>query len=345
MSPIGNLNHFFEFLSISPLGLNWVDILIIIVVLIYLIEGWGLGFIRAFADFISFIGSFILGLTFYSFFANLLVKHLAIPQGFANAGGFFIAAFISEILLAVVFRRLLILFYSSTNFERRPKIFKMLNKIFGVIPSFLSAVVLLSFILTMIITLPLSPFLKTSVSQSQFGNSLTANTLGVEKVLNAVFGGAVSDALTFLTIEPKSKESINLNFKTSNFSIDSKAEGEMLSLVNSERTSRGLKAVVGSEPLTSVARNHCMDMFKRGYFSHYTLEGLSPFDRMAQFNISFTFAGENLALAPNVTLAMQGLMNSPGHRANILSEDFEKLGVGIINGGIYGEMFCQEFTD
>ena len=86
-------------------------------------------------------------------------------------------------------------------------------------------------------------------------------------------------------------------------------------------------------------------MFARGYFSHYTPEGLSPFDRMAQTDVSYTYAGENLALAPNVTVAMQGLMQSPGHRANILFPNFGKLGVGVIDGGIYGQMYCQEFTD
>lgn len=83
----------------------------------------------------------------------------------------------------------------------------------------------------------------------------------------------------------------------------------------------------------------------RGYFSHYTPEGLSPFDRMNAAGMSFSFAGENLALAPNVAMAMQGLMNSAGHRANILSPNFGKVGIGVIDGGIYGEMFCQEFTD
>lgn len=55
--------------------------------------------------------------------------------------------------------------------------------------------------------------------------------------------------------------------------------------------------------------------------------------------------GENLALSPNVTLAMQGLMGSKGHRANILSTNFGKIGMGVIDGGIIGEVFCQEFTD
>ncbi len=86
-------------------------------------------------------------------------------------------------------------------------------------------------------------------------------------------------------------------------------------------------------------------MLARGYFSHYTPEGLSPFDRMAKANIAFIAAGENLAFAPNVTLAMQGLMQSPGHRANILSKDFGRVGIGVLDAGIYGEMFVQEFKD
>jgi uncharacterized protein YkwD len=86
-------------------------------------------------------------------------------------------------------------------------------------------------------------------------------------------------------------------------------------------------------------------MFKTGYFSHYTPEGLSPFDRMTEADIIFTYAGENLALAPSEALAMKGLMQSPGHKANILSNNFHRVGIGVLDGGIYGEMFCQEFTD
>ncbi|MGH7246459.1 MAG: CAP domain-containing protein, partial [Candidatus Levyibacteriota bacterium] len=78
---------------------------------------------------------------------------------------------------------------------------------------------------------------------------------------------------------------------------------------------------------------------------HYTLQGLSPFDRMSAADIIYTFAGENLAFSPNVNLAMQGLMNSKGHRENILSKNFHRVGVGVLDAGVYGEMFVQEFTD
>jgi uncharacterized protein YkwD len=119
----------------------------------------------------------------------------------------------------------------------------------------------------------------------------------------------------------------------------------MFKMVNTERVQHGLAPVFFDAKLRAVARAHSDDMFKRGYFSHYTPEGLSPFDRMKNANIEFLSAGENLALAPTTELAMQGLMNSPGHRANILSPSFGKIGIGVIDGGIYGKMYSQEFTD
>jgi uncharacterized protein YkwD len=345
MPLISNFTQFLNVLSIPQLGSNWIDILILFVILIYLIEGYGLGFIRSTIDFITFIGSFVLGLTFYTFFATILVKQFSIPQGFSNAIGFFVTAFIFEVILTIIFRRFLVLVYSILKFDAQTEIVKKMNKILGTIPGFASAIVLLSFILTMIISLPLSPFLKNSISSSRFGNNFVSNTFGLEKVLNAVFGQAVSDALTFLTVEPHGSESVKLNFKTKDIAVDVKSEKEMLDMVNMERVNKGIGSLVWDLQLSNVARAHCIDMLERGYFSHFTPEGLSPFDRMAQSDISYKFAGENLALAPNVSLAMQGLMGSPGHRVNILNKDFGKVGIGVINGGIYGEMFCQEFTD
>jgi Uncharacterized protein with SCP/PR1 domains len=86
-------------------------------------------------------------------------------------------------------------------------------------------------------------------------------------------------------------------------------------------------------------------MFARGYFAHKSPDGKDPFDRMKQARVSFHAAGENLALAQTVEIAHTNLMNSPGHRANILSPDFGRLGIGILDGGFYGLMISQEFRD
>ena len=183
------------------------------------------------------------------------------------------------------------------------------------------------------------------VLESRVGGSLVARTQGFEKSLNNVFGAAVNETLNFLTVEPEDNQIVNLHFKTDNYSIDENAETQMLDLVNKERTSRGFADLDASAKLKDAARAHCEDMIRRGYFSHLSIEGLSPFDRMNKASIYYTYAGENLALSPNVTVAMQGLMNSPGHKANILSPNFGKMGIGVIDAGIIGEAFCQEFTD
>jgi uncharacterized protein YkwD len=86
-------------------------------------------------------------------------------------------------------------------------------------------------------------------------------------------------------------------------------------------------------------------MLAQGYFSHIDAQGHDPFYRMKAAGISFGAAGENLALAPTIKLAHQGLMNSPGHKANILSTHYRTVGMGIIYAGQYGYMITQEFTD
>jgi uncharacterized protein YkwD len=338
-----DIQSFLEFLHIPFVNLNFIDIAIIIVIVIYAIEGYAVGFVRGLIDFISFVLSFFFALSFYSVFASLLSNFLHMPKGFSNAIGFFIAALISEVCLSILFRSIVLPVVGKKT--KGADYSAQLGKIAGIVPGVLSAVVLLAFVLTMLVALPISSYLKNSVSQSRMGSPLVASIQGFDEQINKVFGGAVNDALTFLTVEPKSEESLKLNFSTTRVVVDSSAENQMFSLVNSERQNGGVEALSQDAKLAEVARAHCRDMFARGYFSHYTPEGKSPFDRMSEAGVEFNFAGENLALAPDTVLAMRGLMNSPGHKANILSKDFRKIGVGVIDGGVYGEMFCQEFTD
>jgi uncharacterized protein YkwD len=148
-----------------------------------------------------------------------------------------------------------------------------------------------------------------------------------------------------ITVEPGSEERVELPFKVENSKPEPALEEQMLDLVNRERISRGLKPLAADPELVPVARAHSSDMFSRGYFSHYTPEGKDPFERMKDAGIKFRTAGENLALAPTLQLAHTGLMNSPGHRANILNPSFGRMGIGITSGGRRGIMVSQEFRN
>jgi len=318
------------------LSLNWIDYLILIVLAFYAYEGFSSGFVGAILDLTNFILSFLIGLRFYSFIAGILMQKFLVSQGFSNAIGFFIITIIAEIILGALIRNFL-------SFDL--PILKGLNRILGILPGILSGAILISFILILIVALPLSAPVKRSISSSKIGNLLLSSAQGWEKQLNNVFGGAINETINFLTVEPKSNEIVSLNFKTKSVLPDSASEQYMFKLVNQERTSRGIRELVFDNQLRDLGRVHCQDMFARGYFSHYTPDGFSPFDRMDEAGIIYEIAGENLGLAPNTDIAMQGLMNSPGHKANILSTNFGRIGIGVIDGGIYGEMFCQEFTN
>ncbi|WP_028306655.1 CAP domain-containing protein [Desulfitibacter alkalitolerans] len=120
-------------------------------------------------------------------------------------------------------------------------------------------------------------------------------------------------------------------------------EQKMLNLVNQERARAGLPALKVHTELVKLARLKSQDMINNRYFSHQSPVYGSPFDMMRSAGISYTRAGENLAGASTVERAHTNLMNSPGHRANILNKDFTHIGIGIVDGGPYGKMFTQMF--
>ena len=120
-------------------------------------------------------------------------------------------------------------------------------------------------------------------------------------------------------------------------------EQQMVDLVNQERTKAGLKPLAVDMRLVKVARMKSMDMIKNNYFGHQSPVYGSPFDLLKAQGITYKTAGENLAGNSSVTSAHTSLMNSAGHRANILNAGYTKIGIGIISGGPYGLMISQEF--
>lgn len=121
------------------------------------------------------------------------------------------------------------------------------------------------------------------------------------------------------------------------------AEQQMLKLVNDARAQNNLSPLKIDMQLCNVARIKSQDMIDNKYFSHSSPKYGSPFDMMKSFGVNFVQAGENIAGNQNVQNAENALMNSPGHRKNILSPDFTHIGIGIKSGGPYGSMYTQDF--
>lgn len=120
-------------------------------------------------------------------------------------------------------------------------------------------------------------------------------------------------------------------------------EQQMVNLVNQERTQQGLSPLQVDMRLVKMARMKSQDMITNNYFGHQSPTYGSPADMMKAQGIAYKAMGENIAGNSTVSAAHTSLMNSAGHRANILSSNFTKVGIGIVQGGPYGLMITQEF--
>lgn len=318
--------------------MNWVDLVIIILLLFFGLEGIRRSFIGESLDFLSFLLAFFSSLRFYNVIGGIFETYFGLSHSVSNVSGFMSVWFFVEIVLYLLTQLLLY----------RLEIVHKLNQkltIFSVIPALLRGVVFIAVMLVLLGTFPIQPHIKKAVLDSKIGSVVLSNTQLLEKPLKNVFGGITNDTFTFFTIKPKSDETVDLGFQTSEFKPRPDLESQMIDLVNQERQKQGLKKLANRNELLEVGRSHSADMFKRGYFSHYSPEGKSVADRADQRDISYLVIGENLAYAPNLDLAHKGLMDSPGHRANILSEDYKQIAIGIMDGGVYGLMITQVFSD
>lgn len=126
----------------------------------------------------------------------------------------------------------------------------------------------------------------------------------------------------------------------SGYSADEKRAFDLL---NADRAKNGLKPLKFNLQLTALGGKYAQDMINRKFFAHNDPDGKSPFDRMKAAGINYSYAGENLAINSNVTTAEQAFMNSPGHRANILSPNYTDVGVGVRYDAKGSAYVVQEF--
>lgn len=123
----------------------------------------------------------------------------------------------------------------------------------------------------------------------------------------------------------------------------SAAEKQALDLLNADRARNGLKPLKLNLQLTALGGKYAQDMINRKFFAHTDPDGKSPFDRMKQAGIGYSYAGENLAINSNVANAEQAFMNSTGHRSNILSPNYTDVGLGVRYDAKGSAYVVQEF--
>jgi uncharacterized protein YkwD len=320
-------------------SLNIIDVLLGILIVLSLLNGYRRGFILGVLDLASWILSLLAGLRFYHPLAEWLGPRVNLwSETWDQPIAFVLVALLVGVIVHLIGNALLRRLPEDVH--ERPA-----NQALGLLPGLANGLITTAIISALLLAIPLSEGLSERTRESAVVNRLAVYAERLENQLRPVFGDAIAKTLNLLTVQPDSNERVTLPFTVTMTKPRPDLEQRMLDLVNSERVANGLQPLAADPELTEVARRHSADMFARGYFAHDTPEGLSPFDRMKDANVRFLVAGENLALAPTVPVAHTGLMNSPGHRANILRPQFGRLGIGIMDGGMRGLMVSQEFRN
>ncbi len=324
--------------------LNWVDWIILVVLLYYFLQGWETGLVQLISHLVAFLGSLWLAVKFHGQVGRFLTEKFGIGAMWTNVLGYLIVGFAAEIAIGELLNFLLTLVPKKQliNVEK-----SYANKVLGTIFSIINGCIIIAFILLVVVALPLRGTVKHDIRQSVIGKQLVFFAERYGGQVKSTLDTEVQQAIKFLTVEPKSTERIALDVtpQQSELTVDEASENRMVDLVNGERVKVGVKPLVSDSKIVVVARGHSRDMFVRRYFSHIDPDGNDPLHRMLAGGVSFTVVGENIAYAPDVDVAHSGLMNSEGHRRNILDPQFHRIGIGVIDAGVYGKMFTQNFTD
>ncbi|HVX29534.1 MAG TPA: CvpA family protein [Nitrolancea sp.] len=321
-------------------GLNWVDIVLVLVIVASALAGLQRGLIRGALDLAAVIVSVLVAAYAYHRVADLITARISMSEVVAN-----IIAF--ALLLAVVQFAFSILVLGPLTpliwGLRRIPLSKEIDGVLGVIPGAIKGVVLAAAIAMVLVLTPLGSSFDQPIGQSRVAAHLLS---GANQAIAKSDGHAgINLADIMLVSEPDPETGASLPFRESSGYHESEAdEQSMLAQLNQSRLEHGLAPLRDDPELRQLATAHSEEMLNLGYFSHISPVSGSPADRVKAAGITFTTFGENIAYAPTIDVAQRGLMRSESHRANILSPDFTRVGIGVIVTSFGTRVVTQEFA-
>jgi uncharacterized protein YkwD len=317
--------------------MNFIDVALILIVLLAVWGGLRKGFVTGSFELISWLGTLVIGFFGYKYVAALFERYFSLGV-WTLPVAFILTLILGRIFLSLIINNILKITPIETHYSPA-------NKVLGILPGIVNGAIYATLIAGLLMAFPISDKLSEESRESKIASKLAAQVEWFDEKLSPIFDKAISQSLNKLTIKPDSDQSVNLPYKVSSPKVRQDLEAEMLQLINEERRKEKLPALKPDPELTIVARAHSKDMFLRGYFAHVSPDGSTPFDRMKKAGVHYLTAGENLALGQTLTICHNGLMNSPGHRANILERSYGRVGIGILDGGMHGLMVSQEFRN
>jgi uncharacterized protein YkwD/uncharacterized membrane protein required for colicin V production len=320
--------------------MNWLDLAIIFLLLFGISIGIRRGFLRTGLDLAVLVVAAIMGMFLYRPIAALLAGFVEAERATLNVFALAISAVVVfSVLSALLGSALAPLIWSA---RRNPPV-RVADNLLGALPG-----VVYGLIFGLMLTLFVSFFglgngIDRALAESELATRLRGSAQDITGGLARRTGADLAD-FTYIVV-PERGATYRLPPVGDNaVAISTSDEERLVEMLNDERTRRGLNALEFDETLREVARQHSEEMLRLGYFAHESPNTGTLADRLNAHGIRYQRAGENLAYAPSAGVAHRGLMQSEGHRANILEPEFTRIGIGVIRAPDGTLMVTQVFA-
>lgn len=324
--------------GMTQAAFNLIDLLLAVIVLLGVLNGWRKGFVWGVLDLLVLAASLLAAFVACGWLAGQLQRYTALTSPWAVPVAFVGMWIVVQLILGTVAAALAGALPAQGHAHT-------VNRALGLAPGLVQGGVNAVLVALVLLALPGPAGLVAAARDSAAAAPLTGPAQKLADAIAPVFQGAANLVPAPTPNSPEARQSIKLAYTVANAPAQPALEQQMLALVNQERARQGLPALHADAELTQVARAHSRDMLARGYFSHVSPEGQDVSARLREARVAYLAAGENLAHAASLTQAHEGLMKSPGHRANILRPAFGRVGIGILDAGRHGLMVTQNFRN
>jgi len=322
-----------------------VDLIIVGCLLAATLGGVRLGALRAVSGLLCTAVVVALMLLGCAPLARLLERLLGLGPRLTTLVAFALLALAGQLLAVLTVQRPL---FGFLHFLHRRRGLRRLDRLLGAVPGALAGCIVAGLLLAPLAIAAPDRRLGATLREAPLASRLLeadARILQTARVRPLLQTAADTLALPAALAENEGGRDLSFRVAAGAVAPDPEAEAQLLALVNEERARAGLPALAFDAALVPVGRAHGTEMFEQGYFAHESPRTGDPFDRLAAAEVVYLTAGENLAFAPDLLTAHRGLMNSPGHRANILSAEFGRVGMAVLRSRYHGLMIVQMFRD
>ncbi|HSG79471.1 MAG TPA: CvpA family protein [Acidimicrobiia bacterium] len=320
-----------------------IDVFILLFLAFLLLRGWYRGFVREAMDLTGLVLGTLFAFRLGGVVGSVVTAMSGISPDVGRLTGGVIVFVGTGIGAAILARRV-------ERHARMPGL-NLMNRVGGAGLAMATGVFAVTLMLTLGVVLPMPPAVAGQLDDSAVTQTLTNpdgvpqelfTTLAGDRIVETLINMRRTLGVRRVILEGEDVVALPAA-EADDLLVDWGSADEVFELVNRARIDEGLDPLAWSPALSQVGLGHAVEMYVEGHFSHVSPDTGTVGDRVWDAGITYRIAGENLALAATPTETHGGLMDSPGHRANILSPEYNRIGIGVVEGPL-GLMTVQVFT-